>query len=64
MNSSVVDQHIVHFEVSTFTVFNLRKEQQKAKKVAFCRSQIVGNNVFLWKEAELKIHSTVSRNWN
>ena len=62
MNSPVVDQHIIHFEVSTFTVFNLRKGQQKAKKISFGRSQIVGNNIFLWKEAELKIHATVSHN--
>ena len=46
MNSPVVDQHIVHFEVSTFTVFNLKNRQQKGKKVALYRSQIVGNIVF------------------
>lgn len=64
MNSPVVDQHIVHFEVSTFTVFNLKNRQQKGKKVAFYRSQIVGNNVFLCKEVESEIHSTVSHNSN
>lgn len=62
MNSPVVDQHIVHFEVSTFTVFNLKNRQQKGKKVALYRSQIVGNNVFLCKEVESEIHSTVSHN--
>ena len=63
MNSPVVDQHIVHFEVSTFTVFNLRKRKQKGKKVTFYWSQIVGNNVFLCKEVESKIDSTVSHNY-
>ena len=61
MNSPVVDQHIVHFKVSTFTVFNLKNRQQKGKKVALYRSQIVGKFTQLSVIIRTKVRIMISR---
>ena len=62
MNAPVVDQHIIHFEVSTFTVFNLRKESKKARKLLFIDLKLLVTT-FHCKEVESKIDSTVSHNY-